>query len=171
MEAISTKGHRRIGKGAFSSVYRKGTSNTVLIISDDPVKECMSLGWFPGGRLFPKVDCVGVVRDRKAYSMKFYPKMKAPKQQLSKQGLSLYRALCALPYCYDSHELIEAFKALPCEFNKAKKQLIEAVEALWNYGEDVAFEISPRNVTCSTSGALVLLDCFFMRSHLMATRA
>jgi len=61
---------------------------------------------------------------------------------------------------------MEAFRSLPREFKTAKTALIDAVSALTNYGSDICFEISPRNIAVTKTGNLILLDCFFMRSKL-----
>jgi hypothetical protein len=45
----------------------------------------------------------------------------------------------------------------------------DAVEACANYGSDVMFEISPRNVAVH-NGNLILLDCFFIKSKLREVR-
>ena len=166
------KGYKQIGRGSFSTAYRKGNSKKVLISSRDDVKECMALGWFPSSRLFPSVTRLSYsTNGRSTYTMKYYDKIKAPKQQLNAKAYKLYRALKKLDiFCLNHHDLyeecIEKFRTLSNEFRTAKYALIKAVEALSNYGSDIQFEISPRNIAATPSGNLILLDCFFMSSAL-----
>jgi len=52
---METKGLKIIGKGSFSTVYEL-SEKQVLIKSSDPIKECMSMGWFPESKLFPNIE-------------------------------------------------------------------------------------------------------------------
>ena len=101
---METKGLKQIGKGAFSTVYKKGT-NKVLIKSCDNVKECMSMGWFPNSKMFPKIKRVGVsdCGQFQFYEEKFYPKTRSLKQDLLPSEYEFYLNLFVLykhPYCY-----------------------------------------------------------------------
>lgn len=151
----------------FSHVYRK-TSNRVLIHSDDPVKECMSLGWFPATTLFPNVTRVS----EDTYEMKFYPRVTAPKKQLNPRSYALYLALREYMNTFPSVEYpntyysigVKHLNTLPSRFNREKHLLESAFDAVANYGDDMRFEISPRNISYTPSGKLILLDCFFLQS-------
>lgn len=166
------KDHRKIGQGAFSSVYRQGNSQEVLIVSKGHVKECMALGGFPKSRFFPNVKRVNDIQGESSYRMKFYPKVAAPKKELQPKDYELYKALRALPCAFGDNRQDgyshwrKQFKALPDKFKAAKRALIGALEALTNYGSDICFEISPRNITRTATGRLILLDCFFIHSQL-----
>jgi len=166
------KNYKQIGKGSFSTVYRKGNDKDVLIISTDPVKECMSLDWFPESRLFPKVKRISCNEDgSQTYVMKYYGKVTAPKRQLNKRAYALYKELKNLSVlCLDENLMYEkwilAFNSLSNRFKNVIEVLQDAVDALTNYGPDICFEISPRNIAATKSGNLVLLDCFFLRSEL-----
>jgi hypothetical protein len=168
--------HKLIGKGSFSKVYRKGSSDTVLVISTDDVKECISLGWFPDSKLFPKVKRLGSNDDgSQTYTMRYYDKITAPKKQLNKCSYELYKELRKLcVYCENDYDLyikwIDEVNKLPARFGREKRIIIEAIEALTNYGADVCFEISPRNIASTKSGRLILLDCFFFKSKLKLRR-
>jgi hypothetical protein len=48
--------------------------------------------------------------------------------------------------------------------------MLDALDACANYGNDVCFEISPRNVAVK-NGKLVLMDCFFMADKLQEIQA
>lgn len=170
---MNTSKLKCIGKGAFSTVYQKN-KNTVLIKSNDNVKECMSLGWFSNSKLFPSIECVGTsdCGEFKFYEEKFYPKVKGLKNVISAFEYEFYKALRNLktPHYnarnYDNLDhWREQFESLPGKFHVKKTALLEALDGLSNYGTDICFEISPRNV--ATQGKkLVLLDCFFMAKDL-----
>lgn len=147
-----------IGRGRFSRVYRKNTTQ-VLIKSIDPVKECMVLGWFPSCRLFPKIKRIGY----ELYEQKYYPRVRSLKSSLEPRQWELYKALRKCMSCNKTAE--QEIRSLPPKFRKQRDHLLEAINALYNYGDDVVFEISPRNVAAS-NGKLILLDCFFMKSQL-----
>jgi len=163
-----------IGKGAFSTVWRdKKNPDMVRVETSDHVKECMGMGWFPKSPLFPTVERTEEIG---VYSMRFYPtaKSKAVTGLLCEHDAELYKALRNLSVNYWSkkapYELwTEAFNSLPEKFAEEKETLLEALDALTNYGDDACFEISPRNVACE-NGKLILLDCFFLQSQLAQVR-
>jgi len=151
-----------IGRGQFSTVYRKNSS-TVLIKSTDPVKECMALGWFPSCRLFPKIKRINC----ELYESKYYPRVRSLKNSLEPKQWELYKALRGcMSWKLTAEQVI---KSLHPKFRKQRDHLLAAINALYNYGDDVCFEISPRNVTVH-KGKLILLDCFFMKSHSLRSR-
>ena len=160
-----------IGRGMFSTVYRKNTK-TVLIKSIDPVKECMAMGWFPSSRMFPKITRVAVMYDDQGtalYEQRYYPKVKSLKAALKPTEWEFYRALRGINifHCFgwDDYKTLDSLqsliKALPSKYARKKAALLGAIDALTNYGADIRFEISPRNVAVH-NGRLILLDCFFM---------
>ena len=162
---METKGLKQIGKGAFSTVYKQA-NNKVLIKTCDPVKECMSLDWFPNSRLFPKIERIGVsdCGQFQFYTEKYYEKVRSLKNALLPAEYEFYKLLKGR-LCGDYCQLIAFIKSLPVQYRTKKKALLDAIDALMNYGSDIRFEISPRNVTVE-NGKLILLDCFFFRSTL-----
>ena len=161
----------KIGQGSFSKVYKKG--NKVFIKSNDAQKECMALGWFPSSRLFPKIKFSDNGFD---YEMKYYKKHKSLKTALKPTEWEKYQELRRIfiqnkfsaPRIQSIDHWINAFKKIK---NKTlRKHMCNALEAMGNYGPDVCFEISPRNVAISNTGNLILLDCFFMKHQLEETR-
>tara|TARA_R110000772_G_scaffold268686_3_gene397523 strand:+ start:7288 stop:7794 length:507 start_codon:yes stop_codon:yes gene_type:complete len=153
----------KIGKGLFSTAYLQ-ENNTVVLKSVDPIKECMSFGWFPESNFFPKIEHI----DFELYSMKYYPKVKSLKKSLTPKHWDIYKELRKLDIGIvdNRYNYLDSWRE---EFKKVtnktvKNALIEAVEACANYGSDVRFEISPRNVAVSKTGKLILLDCFFIQS-------
>lgn len=163
-----------IGKGTFSKVYRQGNSDTVTVLTNDPVKECLSHGWMPQDSLFPAVEAIDY-DEVSTYIMPYYPKVKAPKRELTPYSYELYKALRkyfeTVPHCSNPHDSYHTYydhiATIPAKFRKEKALLKEAFEALANYGSDFAFEISPRNISKTKRGKLVLLDCFFSKTLLM----
>ena len=160
-----------IGKGSFTKAYRKDKT-TVLLKSDDPIKECMSMGWFPDSRLFPKI----IRTDCGEYEMKYYEKVSSLKKSLTDTHYEIYKELRKVSEniertsnIYDGlFNVIDGFKMI--KDRRLKEIMIRAVEACSNYGSDVEFEISPRNVAVTKTGKLILLDCFFMKSKALNIR-
>ena len=167
----ATKTLPLIGRGMFSTVYRKN-AKTVLIKSVDPVKECMAMGWFPSSRMFPKTTRVAILDDDQGtalYEQRYYPKVKSVKAALKPAEWEFYRELREMqsninPFL-DDYKALDSLqsliKALPSKYARKKAALLGAIDALTNYGQDIRFEISPRNVAAH-NGNLILLDCFFM---------
>ena len=160
-----------IGKGSFTKAYRKDKT-TVLLKSDDPIKECMSMGWFPDSRLFPKI----IRTDFGEYEMKYYEKVSSLKKSLTETHYEMYEELRKVSKnikrtsnIYDGlFNVRDGFKMI--KDRRLKEIMIRAVEACSNYGSDVEFEISPRNVAVTKTGKLILLDCFFMKSKALNIR-
>ncbi len=155
------KGLPLIGKGTFSKVYKE-SEHTVLIVSEDPVKEVMGLGWFPNSRLFPKLERL----ESDTFRCKLYTKCKAPKKELKPKEYEKYlvlRKLFQSNWSQDYHTWYNAFKTI--KIKSLREAMLGALEACTNLGSDIGFEISPRNIACH-NGNLVLLDCFFMVSKL-----
>ena len=159
-----------IGKGAFTKAYLKDDNKTVFLKSVCPIKECMAYGWFPESYLFPTLESVG----NNEYEMQYYPKVTSLKQNLSKHQWELYKTLRNLNMFGDFYtdkftHWHEQFDTIPNKFSKEREALKEALDGCANYGYDIGFEISPRNV--ATKGKkLVLLDCFFSVSQLHKVR-
>lgn len=152
-----------IGKGCFTKCYRIG-HNKVRLVSTDPAKECAALGWGSNSRLFPRIKRI----ETEVYEMEYFPKVKSLKAVLRPDQYELYRALRninVLPTQGDFaylDELRKQFNKLP---RRVARALNEQIDGLLNYGEDIRFEIAPRNVAVK-NGRLILLDCFFFASKL-----
>lgn len=157
----------QIGRGTFTTAYRRADGK-VLLKSRDPIKECMAWGWFPNSRLFPKIEFGD---NRGEYIMNYYPKTASLKNSLKPKEYEFYlelrRIFDSYPFGYSA--LRDAFQTIKCR--NRRRIMIEALEACANYGQDVRFEISPRNVRVSKAGNLILLDCFFIASHLFSKEA
>lgn len=157
-----------IGKGSFTKAYLL-ESGKVELHSNDPVKECMALWGFGDSYLWPTIERI----DDKVYTMDYLPKTSRLKASLEPRQYQLYSALRKLkplvsfrPRDWEySDYWREQFESLPSEFEEEKQALLEALDSLGNYGQDIQFEISPRNVR-AVNGKLCLLDCFFFVSQL-----
>lgn len=168
----TTKGLKLIGKGAFTKCYQLN-DNTVLLKSEDPIKECMAYDWFPESGLFPEVEFSSI---EGCYEMEYYPKVRSLKNNLESDQYQIYKDLREVFNnletsidIYKGYSLIyKGFEQL--ENEDLKETMIEALDACTNYGSDVGFEISPRNVAVK-NGKLILLDVFFMKSVLNKVRS
>lgn len=159
-----------IGKGSFTRAYLKD-EKTIILKSCDPIKECMANGWFPESKLFPKIEQI----DEETYQMEYLGKTPKSLKSLRPRQLRLYNALrkafdggfatLGTPSNQTFFAWHEIFDNLPSEFKREKEVLKEALDACGNYGTDISFEISPRNIRIK-NGFLVLLDCFFVASKL-----
>lgn len=174
---------KRIGKGAFSSVYKSNTDNeSVLIISNCTQKEAMAFGYAkPDGRRWPDIELIEY--DFKEvngefyslYKMPFYEKVRAPKKELSASDYKAYMQIKSAVDSFnrlrknnhDDHYLFIDIVNDICNKNLAS-QLIEVFEGLMNYigAREIGFEISPRNIAKRKTGGVVWLDLFFNRNKL-----
>lgn len=163
-----------IGKGSFTRAYLLPDGQTVKLVTNDPCKECAAM-FAPNSPIFPKLECDGYEGERRVYKMKYYPKQKSLKKALAPRDYKLYQYLRKVNLSLwgdDPH--LARFKEklneiIPTEFAKEILAICEHIDALNNYGDDMKFEISPRNVAVD-NGKLILLDCFFKRSYLFARR-
>lgn len=168
-----------IGKGSFTKCYLLPCGSRVQLISRDPVKEAMARDWFPESELFPKVDYV----DLGVYEMDYFEPVRSIKQNLIAGHWQLYKELRDLFLnnnpginCFNPNDLYhlwykvfeeQAERYAPGSFMfESYQDIMMALDACANYGSDVVFEISPRNIRIK-EGKLILLDCFFMHSAFM----
>jgi hypothetical protein len=162
-----------IGKGAFTKAYLLPDGQTVKLVTNDPCKECMAIGLGSDSPLFPKIEQDGWEGDCRAYKMKFYPRVSSLKKALKAEHYELYKFLRNAsfhPFFSGAQGIIDAIeKAFAGKFSEEKQAIAEHINGLRNYGEDIRFEISPRNVAVE-NGKLILLDCFFFESVLFETR-
>ena len=152
-----------IGEGEFTRAYLR-PDGKVLLKSICPIKECMSYGWFPESRLFPKLEHIDCDDHSKFYLTEYYPKVSSLKDSLNEKHWAMYKELQKLPkgfgvYKYDKLDFWrETFPTL--KNKRLRDTMMEALDACSNYGTSICFEISPRNVA-TKNGKLILLDCFF----------
>lgn len=167
-----TKGLPLIGKGSFTLCYDNGQS--VLLVSNCPVKECNALGWLSASRLFPKIERLAFTDDVQLFKQEKFAKVKSLKTALQPKEYKLYLQLRELASAYqckhiknphNKHQIfVDTVKASKLH-HAYKKALIEAVDGLANYTCKIGFEVSPRNVAVK-NGKLILLDVFFSLDQL-----
>lgn len=160
-----------LGRGTFTRAYLL-ESGEVELHSIDPVKECLALWGFGDSQLWPKIERIDYIDGVGVYRMPRYEKPKSLKKALNAHDWEFYKALRALPCSIGfekeselKNRWHEKFDTLKNQFSDYVEALHEALDSLGNYGFDICFEISPRNVAVK-DGNLILLDCFFLRSKL-----
>lgn len=158
-----------IAKGAFTKCYLLPCGERVRLVSVDPAKEFMALGWGSEDSMFPEVKRV----DHGIYEMKYYPRVKSLKSALDADQWEFYKKLREIsekcPRPIKDWDYIDALRAKFAEL-KEGEALNEHLDGLLNYGCDIGFEVSPRNVAVE-NGKLILLDCFFFKGKLKEARA
>ena len=156
---------KKIGQGSFTKAFLRDDGK-VQLHSVDPIKECMSFGWFPSSRLFPTVTRINT----EVYEMKHFPKVASLKKSLKAKEYQKYLELrnLSIPVTMNIHDGYDSLYNAFCTIKNKRLRaiMLEALDACSNYGSDIGFEISPRNVAVTTTGNLILLDCFFMKSKL-----
>lgn len=161
-----------IGKGTFTKCYLNEDEKTVTLNSTDYIKECIALDWFPESRLFPEIERTD---EQYIYTMEYYPRVSSLKNNLDARDWKLYQILRKLSIGYLRNNYLnldawrEQFATIPDEYEEEREEILEALQACSNYGEDINFEISPRNVA-TKNDKLILLDCFFIISQLTEIR-
>lgn len=148
-----------IGIGAFTKAYLLDNGR-VQLNSCCPIKEVMACGWFPESYLFPKLELV----DTETYIMEFLPRVKAPKKQLNERAYKLYKLL-QTTVGYDYFTLYNWFEINLSGWDE-QEVILEALDACSNFGTEIGFEISPRNISTDENGNLIMADCFYHKPTL-----
>lgn len=167
------KSMKLIGKGMFTKCFLKD-SETVLLVSTDPIKECMAFGWFPDNDLFPVIERIDIDDGRSMYEMEYYPRVSSLKNSLEPAQYEIYKTLRSLESIPPETRDNDAFYWWHNEFDKIEDEELReamkgALDGCANCGTDIMFEISPRNVAVK-NGKLILLDCFFKCSLIRELR-
>ena len=164
------KGLKLIGKGLFSKVYSNSDLDYVIINKNDYIKEAMAFEWFPDSKYFPKIEEIEIGEDY-YWKMKKYNKTRKVKGLLNHNDYMFYQELRKIfktkPIIknkYDSFEVLYKLFKESSLTEEQKELMLDAVNACSNYGSDVGFEISPRNIFIE-NGNLILADCFYIISQ------
>ena len=164
------KGFKLIGTGLFSNVYSNDTLDYVIITKNDYIKEAIAVNWFPESRYFPKIEELKVDNEY-FWKMKKYNKTKKVKGLLNDDDYKFYQELRKIfknkPIIkneYDSFNVLYTLFSESSLTDDQKELMLNALSACSNYGSDVDFEISPRNIFID-SGRLILADCFYIISQ------
>lgn len=170
-------------KGLFTKAYLT-EAGRVLLHTIDPIKNAIGEQLFlPTHRMIPQAEKIDSffngVNDVFVLDMEYMPRPSSIKQNVSARQWRFYNLLRDVatkivygfyPTDYDRTAAIyKQFEGLPYEFRSEREILIETLDGIKNYVDNVGFEISPRNVTVK-GGKLVLLDCFFDPKTLRDTR-
>lgn len=179
-------GFKNIGKGAFTNCYDM-LDGKVLLETVDPQKEAIACNWFPESKLLPTIeDAPAKYNSEKMrggsylqyYISPKYNKVRGYKQDLKPIDQKRYQELKKfydnLPvppdnkhYCLDVlRDNLNSAKMRPM----LKELLNDCFDAMANYGSDIWFEISPRNIATDAKGNMILLDCFYMIGKLNDVR-
>lgn len=159
------KGTTQIGKGAFTTAYRKG--NKVYVVSTDQAKEAIAL--FCKGSHIPKVERLEY-GEKSLYVMPLYRKVtKAQHPKAWADYRSIHNFLTSLGSGYGFYitraDNMELFFTKLSECKAIRKplrdQIAELIETMFNYTDAVGIEISPRNIAVDGRGRLVLLDIVY----------
>lgn len=175
------KNLKLIGKGAFSKVYSSEVLDYVIITKCDYIKEAMAFNWFPDSIHFPIIEEIEIEGEY-YWKMKKYKKTKRIKGLLIEDDYIFYKKLRKI--CQENlsiylnkkdcnninpyNELYNLFSNSDLE-NYQKELMLDALSACSNYGADIGFEISPRNIYIDNN-RLILGDCFFIKSQLIEIR-
>ena len=159
-----------IGKGLFSKVFSNDMLDYVIINKNDYIKEAMSFNWFPESIHFPKIEDIEIEGEY-YWKMKKYNKTKKIKGFLNENDYKFYTELRnifknkpIIKNKYDSFNVLYKLFSESSLTEDQKDLMLEALNACSNYGSDVDFEISPRNIFID-NGNLILADCFYIISQ------
>ena len=167
----------KVKRGSFTTCYV--FDNNVLLKSRDVVKECIANGWFPDSEHLPEIARCNLEADD-SYNTRCY---ESPRYVTNRSVKSI---VCEKDYHEIYLPLVKMFKDAPwhglshgerqIEFHTAidcstvrddiKGIIKDCYDALLSYDHCVGFEISPRNVAATQPGTLILLDCFYIVTHL-----
>lgn len=161
----------KVRKGKYSIVYV--FDDIALIHSKDPIKECLSLNWFPDSIHVPEVNDSNIQSDKagfKVYEMPLYETNRSVKSLICQDDyfniyLPLRKLMTNINWDYNNpykwqNNFYDAVQQTELTID-IKDLIVSCYEACMNYSSKVMFEISPRNVAAK-DGRLILLDCFFI---------
>jgi hypothetical protein len=162
-----------LGKGAFSTAFMNITNDTVLITSEDPIKETMAYGWFPTSKHVPLVEKL----DDNLYEMPYYTVCTSwqayrkiltdESNQMLSELIAMYQRCCRT-FSYNHHDYSNLWwNNFDTMHNKELGDLLKGMlSGASNCGSDICFELRPDNMAADKDGNLILLDCFFQWSLL-----
>lgn len=157
-----------IGKGLFSKVYRLNDKQ-VYIQSTCYAKECISMNWHNSTNIFPVLEPV----DIQEYICEYYAPVKSLKKELIAAHYDIYKQLRSLSvgYVKNNYDLLDKWREqfATVTNKKFRHALLDMTDNLCNWGTQINFEISPRNVAVK-NGKLILLDVFFFSDQLNEQR-
>jgi hypothetical protein len=164
-----------IGQGAFTIALQSADDlGTIYLRSKDNYKEALA-EWAPETEHTPEIERLYFQDDQDYYwyKMPFYCAPTTEHKRIAKRLQSLYNAVTPKGYGrpdrikhgYDFLERTEKDPDL-CQYHDT---LCGMFEAVMNYGDDAAFEFSPRNIA-SNHGVLIFLDVLFSVNKILEIR-
>lgn len=141
---------------------------------DDPkLDEILEKYYNPRG-VSNKFKGIRGIENAKLYKMGYFPRVKSLKSALKPDQWRLYlelRRIMNSVGCFKKNwDRIDKYRELFNELPGGYGEIMNAaLDSLISYGDSIAFEISPRNISAdgeNGQGNLVLLDCFFFREDL-----
>jgi hypothetical protein len=164
----------KIKQGHFTTAYLYHEQGKVILESRCYIKECMALGWFPDSELFPSIKFADIEdevnTEFRVYEMPLYVHGQSVKRNVCKEDYEgIYVLLRKIRYVSNYADFEQQLITVGVS-KEVKEDLLEAYEACTNYGSDVGWEISPRNVAATSDGKLILLDCFYIKSQLRRSK-
>ena len=153
-----------IGKGSFTKAYL-ADNGKVYLKTEDPAKELLAMGWLEESKYLPKIsdsdiDGYDYVTDfsapiSKIGGMKNFSEVGKDQYRLCREiGSKMHRNI--------SHDkIIQIAETFLKDHPELLATIVDFIENFCNYTQNVGFEVSPRNVSVTSDGELLLLDCFF----------
>ena len=154
-----------LGKGLFSKAYIVQTSNGpyVLLYSTDYIKEVLALYADKSNPHVPKIWRY----DTNIYLMPYYRPLTLKYRVAWKEYRTLEKLWKRAKYkSIIGYQAIEEFISL-CKLSPhISKNIVAALQEIYdvslNYGQDILFEIAPRNLGVNNNGQLILRDICFV---------
>lgn len=165
-----------IGQGAFTIALQSAEDlGTIYLRSKDNYKEALAL-FAPETNHVPEIESLYFQDDQDYYwyKMPFYGKPTTEHRRIAKRLQSLYDEVTPKGYGrpdrikhgYDFLERVERDPDL-CKYHDTLYGMFSAVT---NYGDDAAFEFSPRNIASKHGATLVFLDVLFSVNKILEIR-
>lgn len=164
----------KVKQGHFTTAYLYEEQSKVILESRCYIKECMAHGWFPDSELFPSIKFADIEDDVntefRVYEMPLYVCGRSIKANVGKEDYEgIYVPLRKIQYVSGYRNFEEQLNTVGIS-EEVKEAILEAYEACTNYGSDIGWEISPRNVAATAEGRLILLDCFYIKSQIRRSK-
>lgn len=169
-----TKNLQPIGAGAFTKAYLNTETNKVILRTVCPVKVAVAEGiCVTQGYLLPVSRILDNEGDHTIIEIEHLARPRSLKSALKPSHWELYQWLRKnLDGASSYWEIQKIIKQIPSRWSKARSFLYDAVDGICNYVcvDDLACEISPRNVGVRNGKDLVLFDIFYCKRALREQR-
>lgn len=159
---VQLNSKNKIGQGFFSKAYLVD-SETVIVVTEDPSKECLAVFCKDNNGYLPHLESLDNIGDKQAFKMPLYHPLKASNKVAWKQYKEVKKSVESLDFwdkreyvCFDNYKkaILENDKILP----EIKHDLVLLIDNMSNYSSGIFMELSPRNVKVDKQGKLIFLD-------------